>query len=136
MFNTKHSESEPTTALRIQTNKEYENLVPPMSKEAFESLMSSIGDRGQLEPITINNKGEVLDGHNRLKVCEMFHIEPLLEVKAFDSPSDEKLYIIDVNLQRQGIFGTVTSEVLLCCHLRLIQGLLLLIVITCYFVLT
>src|SRR5918995_7487220 len=36
MFNTKHSESEPTTALRIQTNKEYENLVPPMSKEAFE----------------------------------------------------------------------------------------------------
>jgi ParB-like chromosome segregation protein Spo0J len=109
MFNTKHSESEPTTALRIQTNKEYENLVPPMSKEAFESLMSSIGDRGQLEPITINNKGEVLDGHNRLKVCEMLHIEPLLEVKAFDSPSDEKLYIIDVNLQRRQL--TVAQRV-------------------------
>src|ERR671918_3181669 len=109
MFNTKHSESEPTIALRIQTNKEYESLVPPMSKEAFESLMSSIGDRGQLEPITINNKGEVLDGHNRLKVCEMFHIEPLLEVKAFDSPSDEKLYIIDVNLQRRQL--TVAQRV-------------------------
>jgi ParB-like chromosome segregation protein Spo0J len=86
MFNTKQSESEnskqtriiePTTALRIQTNKEYESLVPSMTKEAFESLMSSIRESGQLEPITINNKGEVLDGHNRLRACEKLHLEPL-----------------------------------------------------------
>jgi ParB-like chromosome segregation protein Spo0J len=71
MFNTKQSESEnskqtekiiePTTALRIRINKEYESLVPPMTKEAFESLTSSIRESGQHEPITINNRGEVLD---------------------------------------------------------------------------
>src|SRR5918995_3144439 len=103
MFNTKHSESEnstqtkiiePTTALRIQTNKEYETLVPPMSKEAFESLMSSIRESGQLEPITINNEGEVLDGHNRLRACKKLHLEPIFEVKAFDNLLEEKLYII------------------------------------------
>ena len=80
MFNTKQSESEsskhtriiePTTALGIQTNKEYESLVPPMTKEAFESLMSSIHESGQLEPITINNEGDVLDGHHRLRACEV-----------------------------------------------------------------
>ena len=55
----------------------------------------------QHEPITINNKGEVLDGHNRLRVCEKLKLEPLFEVKEFENPSQEKLYIIDVNLQRR-----------------------------------
>src|SRR5918996_1733086 len=100
MFNTKQSKSEyskqtritePATALGIQTNKEYESLVPPMSKEAFESLMSSIRESGQLESITINNKGEVLDGHNRLRACEKLHLEPISEVKIFDNSLDEKL---------------------------------------------
>jgi len=115
MFNTKQSESENSKQTRIkepariQTNKEYESLVPPMTKETFESLMSSIRQSGQLEPITINNKGEVLDGHNRLRACEKLHIEPIFEVKTFDNPLNEKLYIIDVNLQRRQL--TVAQRV-------------------------
>jgi uncharacterized ParB-like nuclease family protein len=118
MSHTKRSESEnrkqtriiePTTALRIQTNKEYESLVHPMTKEAFESLMNSIRESGQLEPITINNKGEVLDGHHRLRACEKLHIEPIFEVKTFDNTLNEKLYIIDVNLQRRQL--TVAQRV-------------------------
>jgi hypothetical protein len=75
MFNTERSEQkirEPshvvgsTTFTKIHINKEYVSLVPPMTKEVFESLMSSIRESRQHEPITINNKGEVLDGHNRL----------------------------------------------------------------------
>ena len=83
--------------------------MPPTSKEAFESLMSSIRESGQFEPITINNKGEVLDGHNRLRVCEKLKLEPIFEVKTFDNLSDEKLYIIDVNLQRRQL--TVAQRV-------------------------
>jgi 16S rRNA G966 N2-methylase RsmD len=80
-----------------------------MTKEAFASLMSSIRESGQLEPITINNKGELLDGHNRLRVCEKLKLEPIFEVKTFDNPSYEKLYIIDVNLQRRQL--TVAQRV-------------------------
>src|SRR5919106_6496772 len=118
MFNTKQSKSEnskqtkiieSTIALGIQTNKEYESLVPSMTKEAFESLMSSIRESGQLEPITINNTGEVLDGHHRLRACEKLHLEPLSEVKTFDNTLNEKLYIIDVNLQRRQL--TVAQRV-------------------------
>jgi ParB-like chromosome segregation protein Spo0J len=98
-----------TTVTKICINKEYKSLVLPMTKETFESLISSIRESGQLEPITINNKGEVLDGHNRLKVCEKLHLEPLSEVKTFDNPSQEKLYIIDVNLQRRQL--TVAQRV-------------------------
>jgi hypothetical protein len=63
--------------------------------------MSSIRESRQHEPITINNKGEVLDGHNRLRVCEKLKLEPLFEVQEFENPSQEKLYIIEVNLQRR-----------------------------------
>ena len=97
-FNTKRSEPRDpahlvgsTTVKKIHINKEYANLVPPMTEEAFQSLMSSIRESGQLEPITINNKGEVLDGHNRLRVCEKLKLEPLFEVKEFENPSQEKL---------------------------------------------
>ncbi|MGB7632753.1 MAG: ParB N-terminal domain-containing protein [Nitrososphaeraceae archaeon] len=90
-----------TTVKKVHINKEYANLVPPMTKEVFESLMSSIRESGQHEPITVNDKGEVLDGHNRLKVCEKLKLEPLFEVKEFENLSQEKLYIIDVNLQRR-----------------------------------
>ena len=107
-FNTKRSEPRDpahlvgsTTVKKIHINKEYENLVPPMTEKAFQSLLSSIRESRQLEPITINIKGEVLDGHNRLKVCEKLKLEPLFEVKTFDNPSLEKLYIVDVNLQRR-----------------------------------
>ena len=110
MFNTERSEQkirEPphvvgsTTITKIHINKEYEDLLPSMTNEAFQSLLSSIRESGQHESITINNKGEVLDGHNRLRVCEKLKLEPLLEVKEFENLSQEKLYIIDVNLQRR-----------------------------------
>ena len=110
MFNTERSEQkirEPphvvgsTTITKIHINKEYENLLPSMTKKAFQSLLSSIRESGQHESITINNKGEVLDGHNRLRVCEKLKLEPLFEVKEFENLSQEKLYIIDVNLQRR-----------------------------------
>ena len=82
-FNTKRSEPRDpahlvgfTTIKKVHINKEYANLVPSMTEEVFESLMSSIRESGQHEPITINNKGEVLDGHNRLRVCEKLRYNP------------------------------------------------------------
>lgn len=61
--------------VEIRINPEYQNLVPPMTKEAFESLVSSIRANGQLEAITVNYKGEVLDGHHRLKACELLQLK-------------------------------------------------------------
>jgi ParB-like chromosome segregation protein Spo0J len=86
---------------KIQIRKEYENLLPPMSNEAFESLVSSIGDSGQQEPITINEKWELLDGHNRLRACKKLKLEPIFRIKKFDNPLHERLFVVDVNLQRR-----------------------------------
>ena len=86
---------------KIRINKDYEGLLPPMNKEAFNSLIRSIIESGQQEPITINEKGEVLDGHNRLKACEKLKLQPLFKIKKFDNPLKEKLFVVDVNLQRR-----------------------------------
>ena len=85
----------------IRINPEYESLVPPMTKEAFDSLVSSIRADGQHEPITINNKGEILDGHHRFNACKLLDIKPKHVTKIFNNPLFEKMYIIDVNLQRR-----------------------------------
>lgn len=85
----------------IRINPEYESLVPPMTKEAFDSLISSIRTDGQHEPITINEKDEILDGHHRYRACKLLGIAPKHVPKTFDNPLYEKLYVIDVNLQRR-----------------------------------
>ena len=86
---------------KIRINKDYEDLLPPMNKEAFNSLIRSIIESGQQEPITINERGEVLDGHNRLKACEKLKLQPHFKIKKFDNPLKEKLFVVDVNLQRR-----------------------------------
>jgi hypothetical protein len=60
MFNTERSEQkirEPshvagsTTVTKIHINKEYENLVPPMTKKAFQFLLSSIRESRQRQSL-------------------------------------------------------------------------------------
>ena len=85
----------------IRINPEYKSLVPLMTKEAFDSLVSSIRADGQHEPITINNRGEILDGHHRFSACKLLDIKPKHVTKIFNNPLFEKMYIIDVNLQRR-----------------------------------
>ena len=52
---------------------------------------------------------KILDTRD-LSQINIMYIEPLFEVKTFDNPLNEKLYIIDINLQRRHmIFVSMTS---------------------------
>jgi ParB-like chromosome segregation protein Spo0J len=51
-------------------------LFPPLSDEKFEELEADIGKNGQLEPIVINRQNQLIDGRNRLRVCESLSITP------------------------------------------------------------
>lgn len=80
---------------------EYEKLVPPLSDKDYEELKESLKNDGQFFPITINEKGEILDGHHRFRACNELGIEPKVQTKHFDDPLDEKLFVIDSNLKRR-----------------------------------
>lgn len=86
---------------KIKINKEYENLVHPLSEGDHVKLRASIKAHGQYHPIIINQNGTILDGHHRYKVCQELQLEPKFEVKTFSDQYHEKLFVIDSNLERR-----------------------------------
>jgi ParB-like chromosome segregation protein Spo0J len=89
------------TPITIKINPEYAALIPPLPKETFNSLVESIRTNGQYEPISINSNNEVLDGHNRLRACQLLKVEPVSVKKFFPNILQEKLFVIEANLQRR-----------------------------------
>ena len=97
------------SSLTLKINPEYESLVPPLDNQTYDSLVESIRINGQRDDIAINGKGEVLDGHHRFRACREIRIEPKYYIKNFDDILQEKLYVIDTNLQRRQL--TVAQRV-------------------------
>ena len=87
--------------LEIKVNPEYEKILPKLSGEEFEALKASIWNDGQLYPIIINQKGVILDGHNRYHVCVELKFAPKTFTMPFDDPLVEKKFVIEVNLKRR-----------------------------------
>ncbi len=96
-------------SLKIRINNEYTKLVPALSDASYEDLEQSIKENGLWQPITINTKGIVLDGHHRFRACQELGIDLIWIVKEFDDDLKEKLFVIDCNLNRRHLntFGRV-----------------------------
>lgn len=89
---------EPT---RIYIDPEYLALVPRPSQEQRDALKESLKTQGQLEPITVNKDGKVLDGHTRFDLCAELQIIPKTIVKEFATVDEERIYVITTNLARR-----------------------------------
>jgi site-specific DNA-methyltransferase (adenine-specific) len=100
--------------MEIKINSEYSNLVPSVAKECFGALVDSIRINGLYEPITVNAEGYILDGHNRWAACSKLQLKAAFNIKYFKNQLEEKLYVIDVNLQRRQL--TQAQRVQLCLN--------------------
>src|ERR687892_312751 len=96
----------------VKTDK-YANEVVPLTKDEYAILKKSIADNGLYHPITINQHGDVLDGHHRLKVCQELGLKPDFEVKEFDDELEEELFVIDTNVARRQLSDYQKGELLL-----------------------
>ena len=86
----------------LKVNPEYQNLVPPPTKEEYGALERDMIEKGgALDPIKINKRDEILDGHTRYKICSEYALH--FETVVVDLPTtlDEKIYIIEMNLKRR-----------------------------------
>jgi 16S rRNA G966 N2-methylase RsmD len=83
--------------------KEYAGLVPRLSRIEYQSLKRSIKESGQLVPIIVDSKNFVLDGHNRLRICEELGIKPKVIIHKFEIEDklQEQLFVINCNLERR-----------------------------------
>jgi len=73
-------------------------IFPLLEGDAFESLVASIRDDGQLHPIFVDRNGFVLDGRNRLAACERLEMEPKLDTYKGDDPVG---FVISANIHRR-----------------------------------
>jgi site-specific DNA-cytosine methylase len=87
--------------MEYKINEQYSKLIPPLSKEEYESLKESVATSGLYHPITINKENEILDGHHRYQICKELNIEPRVEIKTFENKLLEKKFVIESNLKRR-----------------------------------
>jgi len=93
----------------VTINPEYAKMVPEHSKEKFEELKNSIQEIGLYEPIVINSKYVVLDGHHRMRACQEANVVPRFRMMDFKTEDLERLYVMETNLYRRQL--TVYQEV-------------------------
>ncbi len=72
-----------------------------LSEQQFQALKESIKNNGQYIPIIVNQNGVLIDGHHRYRACSELGLEPEIQVKCFDDPLLELLYIKDINGKRR-----------------------------------
>ena len=89
------------TELTIYINPEYEALLPKLPKEEYEALKVSVQTEGLHYPIVVNAKGEILDGHNRFRICQELGLNPKIDERHFEDKLLEKKFVIEVNLRRR-----------------------------------
>ena len=91
---------------KIQFNPTYHALIPPLTDDERSSLQESIRTKGQLESVKVKEdkllgKYIVLDGHNRVQICQELGKDVKIEVLNFNDTLEEKIYVIEINLQRR-----------------------------------
>ncbi len=84
----------------VKINPQYEKYSYDPTWVHFHIIKDSIRDNGQYTKITINEKGEILDGHKRYKSCKSLGITPQTEIKSFDTIEQELEFVIECNLAR------------------------------------
>jgi DNA modification methylase/ParB-like chromosome segregation protein Spo0J len=101
---------ESTSTNIININPEYSKLINPLSRLEYDVLKNSISNKGLHLPIIINQDNVILDGHNRLKICQELGIKPIFEVKEFQDPLQEKEFVIEINLKRRHLNNFQIAE--------------------------
>ena len=87
--------------IEITVDEQFLELVPRPSKEEYTLLKNSIILEGQKDPIVVNKKGVVLDGHTRYEICRDLGIIPTSRIMHFETRQEEELYAIQCNTNRR-----------------------------------
>lgn len=86
---------------------EYASLFPMMPEAELQTLAADIAKNGQLEPI-ITLFGEILDGRNRERACQIAGVEPWY--KAYEG-NDPLAFVVSHNLHRRHLDESQRSMV-------------------------
>ena len=92
------SELQPVLAI----DDEFRSLIPPLHKDEYRLLESSIRAEGCRDPIVVWD-GVIIDGHNRYRICSHWHIPFSIIDKQFNSREEAVAWICATQLGRRNI---------------------------------
>lgn len=83
-------------------DKEFQNLIPPLTQEEYTALEESIINEGCRDPLVIWDK-IILDGHNRYSICIDHGIIFKKVEKNLDNREQAKIWILENQLGRRNL---------------------------------
>jgi hypothetical protein len=96
----------------LSIDPEFRDLIPPLSKEEYAGLESSLKEFGCHTAI-ITWDGIIIDGHNRFEICTKYGIEFDELEWPFTDRREARIWILDNQLSRRNISETVRMDLAL-----------------------
>ena len=93
-------------AVEFHINKEYQDLIPPLTTQDYNDLKEAIKNRGQHIPIKVSDRtGQlvIVDGHHRYRISQELGREPKYEIRHFQDESKEIQFIQDCNIEGRNL---------------------------------
>lgn len=88
--------------MQLKENKEFKELIPPISPEEYSSLEGSILAEGCRDPLMVW-EGTIVDGHNRYKICSQYSVKFNTQEIEFEDEDQAKIWIIKNQLSRRNL---------------------------------
>lgn len=93
-------------------------VMPPLTAEEYESLKADIAEHGVLVPVEVDECGNILDGHHRIKACEELGItEYPTKVRSGLTEEQKRQHARRLNLARRHLSQAQKRE-LICQQLQ------------------
>ncbi len=86
----------------IEIDKEFKNLIPPLSQEESNQLERNLQKEGCRDAILVWNN-ILIDGHNRFRLCKKNQIDFNLQLCYFETRQEAKEWIINNQLGRRNL---------------------------------
>jgi hypothetical protein len=98
--------------LKLKIDKEFKNLIPPLTQDEYKQLWDNLVKDGCRDALIVWN-GTIIDGHNRYEICTNHGIEFKTREMKFESRNDAIEWIIRNQFGRRNITGFVRAELAL-----------------------
>lgn len=77
-------------------------LLPPLAEDEYTSLIEDIRARGVLQPIIVDETGEIIDGHHRKTIADSYGLPcPALKCPPNLSEAEKRSLALDLNMHRR-----------------------------------
>jgi len=96
--------------MKIKIDPEFKSIIPPLSDEERNRLRENLISEGCRDPLVVwKEKGVLLDGHNRLEICDECEISYAVKEISLTDRTTAKVWILRNQMGRRNLSGTQRS---------------------------